>query len=155
MTNAAASQIGLCFPTPVRIAPTVAYPKYSGAIEGNIELVRPVVGRVGQDHTFRRGALAIDSGPLVYAPPLRSETDRQACLAAVADGTIDVLCSAHDPRGPEAKRLPFADAEPGMAGAETLLALGLGLVRDGVIALPRLMATISLPICRTSINMAR
>lgn len=77
------------------------------------------------------------------SPPLRSEADRQACLAAVADGTIDVLCSAHDPRGPEAKRLPFADAEPGMAGAETLLALGLGLVRDGVIALPRLIAMLS------------
>lgn len=77
------------------------------------------------------------------SPPLRSEADRQACLEAVADGTIDVLCSAHDPRGPEAKRLPFADAEPGMAGAETLLALGLGLVRDGIIALPRLMAMLS------------
>lgn len=77
------------------------------------------------------------------SPPLRSEADRRACLAAVADGTIDVLCSAHDPRGPEAKRLPFADAEPGMAGAETLLALGLGLVRDGVITLSRLMAMLS------------
>jgi dihydroorotase len=77
------------------------------------------------------------------SPPLRSETDRQAATQAVRDGTIDVLCSAHDPRGPEAKRLPFADAEPGMAGAETLLALGLGLVRDGVIALPRLMAMLS------------
>jgi dihydroorotase len=77
------------------------------------------------------------------SPPLRSETDRQAAIDAVRDGTIDVLCSAHDPRGPEAKRLPFADAEPGMAGAETLLALGLGLVRDNVIALPRLMAMLS------------
>lgn len=72
------------------------------------------------------------------SPPLRSESDRQACLAALADGTIDVLCSGHDPRGPEAKRLPFADAEPGMAGAETLLTLGLGLVRDGYITMDRL-----------------
>ncbi len=77
------------------------------------------------------------------SPPLRSERDRLACIEAVRDGTIDVLCSAHDPRGPEAKRLPFADAEPGMAGAETLLALGLGLVRDGVITLPRLFAMLS------------
>ncbi len=77
------------------------------------------------------------------SPPLRSEADRQAAIEAVRDGTIDVLCSAHDPRGPEAKRLPFADAEPGMAGAETLLALGLGLVRDGVIDLPRLTAMLS------------
>ncbi|MFM7027583.1 MAG: dihydroorotase [Chakrabartia sp.] len=77
------------------------------------------------------------------SPPLRSEADRQACLAATKDGTIDVLCSAHDPRGPEAKRLPFADADPGAAGAETLLALGLGLVRDGQITLARLFELLS------------
>ena len=71
------------------------------------------------------------------SPPLRSEADRQAVLAALADGTIDVVASGHDPRGPEDKRLPFADAEPGMAGAETLLALTLGLVRDGVFSLAR------------------
>lgn len=61
------------------------------------------------------------------SPPLRSEEDRKAALVAVADGTIDVLCSGHDPRGPEEKRLPFADASPGASAAETLLALGLGL----------------------------
>jgi dihydroorotase len=67
------------------------------------------------------------------SPPLRCEADRQAALAAIADGTIDVIASGHDPRGPEDKRLPFADAAPGMAGAETLLAMTLTLVRDGVI----------------------
>ncbi len=77
------------------------------------------------------------------SPPLRSEDDRQACLEALADGTIDVLCSGHDPRGPEAKRLPFADAEPGMAAAETLLTLGLGFVRDGTIGIDRLFALIA------------
>ncbi len=77
------------------------------------------------------------------SPPLRSEEDRHACREALADGTIDVLCSGHDPRGPEAKRLPFADAAPGMSGAETLLALGLGLVRDGLIDGPRLVALLS------------
>ena len=71
------------------------------------------------------------------SPPLRSEDDRQAVVAAIADGTIDVIASGHDPRGPEDKRLPFADAEPGMAGAETLLAMTLTLVRDGAIDLPR------------------
>lgn len=77
------------------------------------------------------------------SPPLRCEEDRQAARAALADGTIDVLCSGHDPRGPEAKRLPFADAAPGMAGAETLLTLGLGLVRDGLIDLAKLAALLS------------
>jgi dihydroorotase len=72
------------------------------------------------------------------SPPLRSEDDRHACLAAVADGTIDILASGHDPRGPEDKRLPFAEALPGMAGAETLLAMGLQLVRDGHVTPARL-----------------
>jgi dihydroorotase len=67
------------------------------------------------------------------SPPLRIESDRRAVREALADGTIDVIASGHDPRGPEDKRLPFADAEPGMAGAETLLPLTLSLVRDGVI----------------------
>lgn len=71
------------------------------------------------------------------SPPLRAEADRQAALAAIADGTVDVIASGHDPRGPEDKRLPFADAAPGMAGAETLLAMVLGLVRDGVIGTHR------------------
>lgn len=77
------------------------------------------------------------------SPPLRSENDRQACLAAVTDGTIDVISSGHDPRGPEDKRLPFADAAPGMAGAETLLAMTLNLVRDGHVTMGRLFELLS------------
>jgi dihydroorotase len=71
------------------------------------------------------------------SPPLRAESDREAVREAIGDRTIDVIASGHDPRGPEDKRLPFADAEPGMAGAETLLAMVLTLVRDEVIGLAR------------------
>ena len=78
-----------------------------------------------------------------FSPPLRCEADRQAVIAAIADGTIDVVASGHDPRGPEDKRLPFADAAPGMAGAETLLSLTLTLVRDGVIDLARAFALLA------------
>ena len=71
------------------------------------------------------------------SPPLRCEDDRIAVREAIADGTISVVSSGHDPRGPEDKRLPFADAAAGMAGAETLLALVLTLVRDEVIDIVR------------------
>lgn len=77
------------------------------------------------------------------SPPLRSDADRQAVIAAIADGTIDVIASGHDPRGAEDKRLPFADAEPGMAGAETLLPLTLTLVRDGHIDMVRAFALLA------------
>ncbi|RVT39826.1 dihydroorotase [Sphingobium algorifonticola] len=77
------------------------------------------------------------------SPPLRSEDDRLAAIQAVADGTIDVITSSHDPRGPEDKRLPFADSSPGMAGAETLLALSLNLVREGHLTMNALMRLLS------------
>ena len=77
------------------------------------------------------------------SPPLRSEDDRQATIVAVADGTVDVITSSHDPRGPEDKRLPFEDAAPGMAGAETLLALSLNLVREGHLSETALMRLLS------------
>jgi dihydroorotase len=78
------------------------------------------------------------------SPPLRSDSDRRACIEGVRDGTIDVISSSHDPRGPEAKRLPFADAEAGAAGAATLLALALGLVRDEVVSVERLFEMLAL-----------
>ena len=77
------------------------------------------------------------------SPPLRAEADRLAALAAVADGTIDVIASGHDPHGAEAKRLPFIDSRAGMAGAETLLPLALILVRDGHLTLDRLFALLA------------
>ena len=64
------------------------------------------------------------------SPPLRHEDDRRAVVAGLVDGTIDIIASGHDPRTQEDKRLPFADAAPGMTGAETLLALALTLTGD-------------------------
>ena len=77
------------------------------------------------------------------SPPLRAESDRQACLAAVEDGTIDVIGSGHDPHGPEEKRLPFTDSRAGMAGAETLLPLALMLVRDERVTMARLFTLLA------------
>jgi dihydroorotase len=69
------------------------------------------------------------------SPPLRNDDDRRAVEAGIADGTITIIASGHDPRTQEDKRLPFADAKPGMAGAETLLALVLSLVQSGALSL--------------------
>ena len=63
-------------------------------------------------------------------PPLRSEEDRTALVAALASGIIDVVVSNHDPQGPENKRLPFADAAFGTVGLETLLPVVLELVHN-------------------------
>lgn len=104
----------------------------------------PVTCGITPAHLFLSDVATADFRTFAHlSPPLRSEADRVACIEAVRDGTIDVIASGHDPRGPEDKRLPFADSAPGAAGAETLLALSLNLVRDGVIALPRLFELIA------------
>lgn len=72
------------------------------------------------------------------SPPLRAEADRLAVCAGLADGTIDMIASRHDPRTTEEKRLPFADAAPGAADAGLLLPLALALVHDGGVDLARL-----------------
>jgi dihydroorotase len=69
------------------------------------------------------------------SPPLRAEADRAAIAAAVAEGTIDAVASDHSPHDQESKRLPFAPAEPGIAGLETLLALTLALYHKGELGL--------------------
>lgn len=58
-------------------------------------------------------------------PPLRSQRDRDALRAGLADGTIDALCSDHTPIDEDVKQLPFSEAEPGATGVELLLPLAL------------------------------
>ncbi|AWN54275.1 dihydroorotase [Methylobacterium sp. 17Sr1-1] len=77
------------------------------------------------------------------SPPLRTEADRQAVVAALNEGVIDVIVSDHNPQDVETKRLPFAEAADGALGIETLLAASLRLVHAGDIALPRLLAALS------------
>lgn len=78
-----------------------------------------------------------------FSPPLRTETDRLAVIEGLRDGTIDIIASGHDPRTMEEKRLPFAQAAPGMVGAETLLATSLTLVHNGTLPLAQLLDKLS------------
>ncbi len=58
-------------------------------------------------------------------PPFRAQRDRDAIRAALADGTIDAICSDHTPVDDDGKLLPFGEAEPGATGLELLLPLAL------------------------------
>lgn len=77
------------------------------------------------------------------SPPLRSEDDRLAIVAGLADGTIDVIASDHTPQDQDSKRLPFIQAECGAIGLETLLPLTLELVHNGSISLLDALAKIT------------
>ncbi len=69
------------------------------------------------------------------SPPLRPEDDRQAIVAGIKDGTIDVIASDHSPQDEEAKRVPFAQAAFGGVGLDTLLPLTLELYHNGHLSL--------------------
>ena len=71
-------------------------------------------------------------------PPLRSEADRAACIAAIVDGTIDCFSTDHAPHTADEKSRPFTDAPFGIVGLETALALTLTyLVAPGHLTLAR------------------
>jgi dihydroorotase len=74
-------------------------------------------------------------------PPLRTEADRRAVIAAIADGTIDCLATDHAPHTAEEKRQTFDAAPFGIVGLETALALTISeLVRPGHLDLARALA---------------
>ncbi|MCQ0091762.1 dihydroorotase [Roseovarius sp. M141] len=77
-------------------------------------------------------------------PPLRSEEDRQAIVAAVRDGLIDTISSMHTPQDEESKRLPFEEAASGAVALETLLPAALRLYHAGDLDLPVLFRALSL-----------
>jgi dihydroorotase len=76
-------------------------------------------------------------------PPLRTEEDRQALRAALADGTIDVVATDHAPHHKDEKDVEFDQAAHGVVGLETLLPLTLRLVHDGLLDLPTAIAKIT------------
>ena len=71
------------------------------------------------------------------SPPLRGESDRQAVVEGLKDGTIDFVVSDHAPQDEEEKRLPFPSAAFGGVGLETLLPLVLELYHNGHMSLCR------------------
>ncbi len=77
------------------------------------------------------------------SPPLRSEDDRRALVAALADGTIDVIVSSHDPQSDDTKRLPFGEAAFGAIGLETMLSAALTLHHNEGLPLTRLVEAMS------------
>jgi dihydroorotase len=82
-------------------------------------------------------------------PPIRSEADREALIAALADGTIDCVGTDHAPHAPQEKEVPIEEALSGTTGLETAFAaLHTGLVRTGKVPLARLVEAMSGAPCR-------
>lgn len=68
-------------------------------------------------------------------PPLRTAGDRDVLRAGVRDGTIDAICSDHQPHDPDAKLKPFPASEAGASGLDSYLGLGLKLIDERMLSL--------------------
>lgn len=77
-------------------------------------------------------------------PPLRTEEDRRAIIAALADGTIDIIATDHAPHTAEEKAKPITEAPSGIIGLETALSLGITeLVEKDCLSMKQLLAAMS------------
>jgi dihydroorotase len=78
------------------------------------------------------------------APPLRSQSDLEACLEGLRDGTIDAIATDHAPHHANEKAYEFDQAPNGIIGLETAVSLTLDrLVQRGVITLARMIELLS------------
>ena len=77
-------------------------------------------------------------------PPLREETDRQACIAGLVDGTLDAIATDHAPHHADEKRVEFHLAASGISGFETAFCVSnTKLVKDGYMTLSQLIEKMS------------
>ena len=59
-------------------------------------------------------------------PPLRTKEDKEAIIAAIKDGTLDIIATDHAPHSEEEKAKAITEAPSGILGLETAFALGVG-----------------------------
>ena len=86
-------------------------------------------------------------------PPLRTKRDQEALHKGIADGTIDAICSDHQPHEPDAKQAPFAGTQPGISSLETFLPLAMRLVEQQSVGLDSvIMAITSAPASILGVN---
>ena len=96
-----------------------------------------VLGERGQDSGGVR-ATAYDTSTKVN-PPLRTQEDVDAVVAALADGTIDLIATDHAPHAQTDKLCTYQDAANGIANLETAFASVLSLHHSDAVGLPVLI----------------
>lgn len=81
-----------------------------------------------------------DEGRFKMNPPLRSLRDKEALIAGVADGTIDIIATDHAPHSEDEKSRGLAKSAMGIVGLETsLAAIYTYLVKPGIISFERML----------------
>jgi dihydroorotase len=76
-------------------------------------------------------------------PPLRGAVDAAACLASLADGTVDAVATDHAPHTAVDKETEFGLAASGISGVETAFGVLLAAVTAGRLPLARAVAALT------------
>lgn len=97
---------------------------------------------IHQLHLTEDDMIPFDSAYHVL-PPFRSMRDKEALREGLANGTIDSICSDHQPHDIDAKLGAFPETEPGVSSLETLLPLMLKLVDQRAITLEQGIAALT------------
>ena len=94
------------------------------------------------------GLMAYDTRTKVY-PPLRKDTDVAACIAGIADGTIDCIATDHAPHERVSKECTYNDAAFGISVLETALGTVMSTVHRGDLSLPTVVERLTAGPART------
>ncbi len=87
----------------------------------------------------------MEEGRFKMNPPLRGKEDREALLAGILDGTIDMIATDHAPHSAEEKSKGLPKSAFGIVGIETAFpVLYTYLVREGIISLQKLVELLAL-----------
>ena len=89
-------------------------------------------------------SLLQEDGRFKMNPPLRDKSDREALIAGIVDGTIDMIATDHAPHSAEEKSKGLASSAFGVVGIETAFSvLCTHLVETGIISLEKLIDLLS------------
>ncbi|MDE0575955.1 MAG: dihydroorotase [Opitutales bacterium] len=119
---------------------------------GSVEILQrakergvPVTADVTPHHlALTDSTLADYNTNLKTNPPLREESDRQALLAGLLDGTIDCIATAHEPYLEHEKDMEFDLAPFGVIGLETALSVSLeSIVKSGAGSVSDMVAALT------------
>ena len=113
----------------------------------SVEIIRQAKAR-GVDVTCETGphylvmddSMLQEEGRFKMNPPLRSKEDRDALIAGIMDGTIDMIATDHAPHSTEEKSKGLEKSAFGVVGIETAFPICYTyLVKTGIITMERLL----------------
>ena len=113
----------------------------------SVELIRKakaegldVTCETGPHYLVMDDSMLQEDGRFKMNPPLRSAQDREALVAGILDGTIDMIATDHAPHSAEEKAKGLEKSAFGVVGIETAFPiLYTHLVKPGILTMERLM----------------